>query len=681
MHNVPGGPSGGDQDPPDYASGIVKTLREPLLVLDGQLRVKAASAAFYRVFEVMPDQTVGRLLHELGDGQWDIPALREKLDDLLRNGEASFDDFSVDHYFPGLGQRTMLLTARRLPAIGEPRLILLAIDDITARRRVERRLAEQARLLDLSNDAIIVRDINNRITYWNRGAEEVFGYSREEAIGQDQHQLLKTEFERPFYQLIQELREKGRLIGDVIQYARDGRRVTLLCRWSLDHDAEGKPGAILTTATDITDRLTQEQSLRLEAQAANRSKDLFLATLSHELRTPLQAIFGWASVLQSKGKQDEDLKKGLAVIQRNCNRQKQLIEDMLDVSRIVSGKLLLKMAPCDLRDPIQAAMEVVRPAADAKLIKLEAELDPSANQGTCDASRLQQVMWNLLTNAINFTPKGGTVRVTLSRELSTTRIVVSDTGRGISPEFLPRVFDRFRQADGSSTRSVGGLGLGLSICKHIVELHGGTIRAKSAGEDPPSGATFTIELPIAAVRAAPPPVDEAEDAPHGPSPTQEAIAERARGQRLLSSAGPAVPLDGLCVLVVEDEPDARDLLTTVLKDAGAIVTAAAGVSEALAALAAMQPPPGLLVSDQGMPERDGFELIRAVRQAGHTVEQLPAVVLTAYASRDDERRALLAGFQVHLSKPVDSQQLVGVLTSLAGRGKPLENGMTGENGR
>jgi len=669
MHNVPGGPSGGDQDPPDYASGIVKTLREPLLVLDGQLRVKAASAAFYRVFEVMPDQTVGRLLHELGDGQWDIPALREKLDDLLRNGEASFDDFSVDHYFPGLGQRTMLLTARRLPAIGEPRLILLAIDDITARRRVERRLAEQARLLDLSNDAIIVRDINNRITYWNRGAEEVFGYSREEAIGQDQHQLLKTEFERPFYQLIQELREKGRLIGDVIQYARDGRRVTLLCRWSLDHDAEGKPGAILTTATDITDRLTQEQSLRLEAQAANRSKDLFLATLSHELRTPLQAIFGWASVLQSKGKQDEDLKKGLAVIQRNCNRQKQLIEDMLDVSRIVSGKLLLKMAPCDLRDPIQAAMEVVRPAADAKLIKLEAELDPSANQGTCDASRLQQVMWNLLTNAINFTPKGGTVRVTLSRELSTTRIVVSDTGRGISPEFLPRVFDRFRQADGSSTRSVGGLGLGLSICKHIVELHGGTIRAKSAGEDPPSGATFTIELPIAAVRAAPPPVDEAEDAPHGPSPTQEAIAERARGQRLLSSAGPAVPLDGLCVLVVEDEPDARDLLTTVLKDAGAIVTAAAGVSEALAALAAMQPPPGLLVSDQGMPERDGFELIRAVRQAGHTVEQLPAVVLTAYASRDDERRALLAGFQVHLSKPVDSQQLVGVLTSLAGRGE------------
>jgi CheY-like chemotaxis protein len=283
---------------------------------------------------------------------------------------------------------------------------------------------------------------------------------------------------------------------------------------------------------------------------------------------------------------------------------------------------------------------------------------------------LQQVMWNLLTNAIRFTPKGGTVRVTLSREQSTTCIVVSDTGRGISPEFLPHVFERFRQADSSTTRTIGGLGLGLSICKHIVELHGGTIRAKSAGENPPSGATFTIELPIGAVRAERPPVDEAEDQPHRASPTPEAIAERARGQRLLSSAGPAVRLDGLRVLVVDDEPDARVLLTKVLKDAGAIVTAAAGVSEALKALEAMQPPPGLLVSDLGMPERDGFDLIRAVRQAGHTVEQLPAVALTAYATRDDERRCLLAGFQVHISKPVDPQELVGVLMSLAGETKP-----------
>ncbi|MBA3641798.1 MAG: PAS domain-containing protein, partial [Acidobacteria bacterium] len=196
-------PSSGDPDLSDHAEDIVNTLREPLVVLDRQLRVKQASAAFYRVFDVAPDKTVGRLFHELGDGQWDIPGLREKLGDLLRNDKASFDDFSVDHHFPGVGQRTMLLNARRLPPRGEARLILLAIDDITARRRVERRLAEKARLLDLSNDAIIVRDVYNRITYWNRGAEQIFGYTHEEAIGQDQHQLLRTEFEKPFSELIE----------------------------------------------------------------------------------------------------------------------------------------------------------------------------------------------------------------------------------------------------------------------------------------------------------------------------------------------------------------------------------------------------------------------------------------------------------------------------------------------
>ena len=340
------------------------------------------------------------------------------------------------------------------------------------------------------------------------------------------------------------------------------------------------------------------------------------------------------------------------------------------MSRIVSGKLRLKMAPCDFSASIRAAMEAVRPSADLKGITLEAELDASASPGTCDAARVQQVVWNLLTNAIKFTPKSGAVRVTLSREQSMTRIVVSDTGRGISSEFLPYVFDRFRQADGSTTRHVGGLGLGLSICKHIVEQHGGTIRATSAGEHPPSGATFTIELPIGAVRAAEGPVEDDEDQAHRASPTPEAIAAQAREQRLLSSARPGVRLAGRRVLVVDDEPDARVILAKVLQDAGAMVTAAAGVDEALEALKAMQPPPGLLISDLGMPERDGFELIRAVRHAGHTVEQLPAVALTAYASRDDERRSLLAGFQVHLSKPVDPQELVGVLMSLAGKGKP-----------
>jgi len=388
--------------------------------------------------------------------------------------------------------------------------------------------------------------------------------------------------------MIEDLRETSQMIGEVIQYARDGRRVTLLCRWSMDYDDQGNPASILTTGTDITKRLTHEKLLRLEAEAANRANDLFLATLSHELRTHLNAIVGWANILQIKGGEDEELMAGLDVILRNCKAQTKLIEDVLDLSRIVSGKLRLDIAPCDYAGSIRAAMESVMPSADLKGIKLEAELDPSATGGRCDAARIQQVVWNLLTNAIKFTPESGTVRVTLSRKQSKTRITVHDTGRGISAEFLPHVFDRFRQADASSARNVGGLGLGVSISKHIVELHGGTIHAKSAGESPSSGAIFTIELPMGNVCTGDPPVQDDEAQPHRASPPPEANLTKAGEQRPFSSARPGARLDGRHVLVVEDEPDARLMMTKILQDAGAMVTAAAGVNEALEVLKAMQ---------------------------------------------------------------------------------------------
>ncbi len=276
------------------------------------------------------------------------------------------------------------------------------------------------------------------------------------------------------------------------------------------------------------------------------------------------------------------------------------------------------------------------------------------------------VAWNLLTNAVKFTPRGGTVRVTLSRERSTTRLAVSDTGRGISPEFMPHLFERFRQADGSTTRKVGGLGLGLSICKHIVELHGGTIRAESAGENPPGGSTFTVELPIGAVRPSAGPADPEETGEDQPHRATAPDAEHAGGTRQL----PTGRLDGLRMLIVDDEPDTRTVLAKVLEHAGATVTAAGGVQEALDAIGVVGASHDLLVSDIGMPERDGYDLIRSLRSAGHTAERLPAVALTGFAARDDERRALLAGFQVHLSKPVDAHELVEVAASLAGRGKP-----------
>ena len=348
----------------------------------------------------------------------------------------------------------------------------------------------------------------------------------------------------------------------------------------------------------------KEQAARKDAEFANRAKDMFLATLSHEMRTPLNAIVGWLNVLRLPGNNEANLAEGLDVIERNTKAQVQLIEDVLDVSRIVSGKLRLDIAECDLIQTINAAIDVVRPTADARDITFDVQLDPAAARASCDATRIQQVVWNLLTNAIKFSHKGGTIRVTLDRERSGVRIAVSDNGQGISPDFLPYVFDRFRQADNSTRRQFGGLGLGLSIVKHLAEMHGGTVEAHSAGEG--QGATFVVRLPIRAVL-----VDEVE--------TEEA-STASDSEHPDSSRLPPVRLDGLHVLVVDDEADARRMLTKVLEGVGARVTTAASAAEALVALAAAtenNDGPDVLVSDVGMPGQDGYDLIREVRKRGH----------------------------------------------------------------
>jgi CheY-like chemotaxis protein len=316
------------------------------------------------------------------------------------------------------------------------------------------------------------------------------------------------------------------------------------------------------------------------------------------------------------------------------------------VSRIVSGKLRLQIRPCEMVEIIRAALDVVHPSADAKKIKIEVALDPAASSISCDPSRIQQVVWNLLTNAIKFTPVGKTVWVTLSAAGENARIQVCDDGGGIAPGFLPYVFDRFRQADSTTHRKFGGLGLGLSIVKHIVELHGGTVEASSAGEG--RGATFTINLPIRAVYrgeaiGARPDESHDEHAPH--------LAP--------------VRLDGLRVMVVDDEPDVRRMLVKVLGGAGAIVTALGSAAEGLSELSKASPQ--VLISDIAMPEQDGYDLIRQVRGAGLTARDLPAVALTAFAHKDERRRALLAGFQMHVAKPVDPNDLTAVIATLAGR--------------
>ncbi|HEX4499513.1 MAG TPA: response regulator [Thermoanaerobaculia bacterium] len=389
--------------------------------------------------------------------------------------------------------------------------------------------------------------------------------------------------------------------------------------------------------------LDLEQAARKQAEEANRTKDEFLATLSHELRTPLNAILGWVQVLRMGKLDPAAATKALETIERNARSQAQLIADLLDVSRIITGKLRLDFRPVDLRRIIDSAQESVRPAADAKGIHLAISIGQLASPALGDTDRLQQVIWNLLSNAIKFTSKGGSVEVRLREVEGNAVIRVSDTGIGIRPDFLPYVFDRFRQAEGSITRTHGGLGLGLSIVRHLIELHGGTAEVESAGEG--QGATFIVRLPLRAELA------------------EDALDRTAVGRSVFQAPD---LLAGVRVLVVEDETDTRELLVVALQQCGAEVTAFGSVPEALEELDRALP--HVLLSDIGVPGEDGYSLIRKVRARGPGQGgDLPAAALTAYARAEDRQRALDAGYQTHLAKPVDPAELIAAVARLAGR--------------
>ncbi len=399
--------------------------------------------------------------------------------------------------------------------------------------------------------------------------------------------------------------------------------------------------------------LVQEQKARTEAEHLNRLKDEFLATVSHELRTPLNAILGWSHILHSKRLDEATMNRALETIQRNARSQAQLIDDLLDISRIITGKIRLNVQAVKLLPVIEAVMDTVQPAAEAKNIRLQSVLDSAAGSVLGDSERLQQIVWNLLSNAIKFTPKQGRVQVCLQRINSHVEIVVADTGQGISAEFLPHVFGRFRQANSSITRSFGGLGLGLAIVRQLVELHGGTVHAESPGEG--QGATFTVKIPLMAV---------------DPKPIEPERVHPAVGGSVPFDGSPR--LDGLRILIVDDDADSRDLLTYTLEVCGASVTAAASADEAILVLTESSIPMDILISDIGMPDEDGYALLRRVRalklekKAG-----IPAIALTAYARAKDRRAALLAGFQSHVAKPVEPAELIAVIASLAGRIKDI----------
>jgi len=532
---------------------------------------------------------------------------------------------------------------------------------------VARRLAA---IVDNSEDAIIGKDLNRIITSWNKAAERIFGYSADEMIGTSIMRLIPAERRREEDEILSRIKRGQRYDHfDTIRMTKDGRQLHVSLTISPIKDANGYVVGASKIARDITERIRAEEALaearkttdaanaerqrlleseraaRSEAERANRVKDEFLATLGHELRTPLNAMLGWATTLRATSPRSQDLLEGLEAIERNARVQAQIIDDLLDMSRIISGKVHLNVQRIDLPTIVAEAIETVRSTASAKGVDLQTVIDPLNAAFSGDPNRLQQVFWNLLNNAIKFTPKGGRIQVRLERVDSRVEISIIDTGDGISPEFLPHIFNRFEQADSSITRRHGGLGLGLAIVKHLVESHGGRIRAKSDGVG--KGATFIVSLPLTAVHHLP--LESGREHPESKSQDPPFL--------------PEISLKGVNVLVIDDEPDACNLLKLLLKSAGASVYLAQSADEGIEQL--ITKPVGVLICDIGMPGVDGYTLIRRVRTLDDPQKSaVAAVALTAYARLEDRTQAIRAGFQNHLPKPVEPVELLTVIHSL-----------------
>jgi PAS domain S-box-containing protein len=518
--------------------------------------------------------------------------------------------------------------------------------------------ARLAAIIDSSDDAIVSKTLQGIITSWNRAAERIFGYTAAEAVGQHISLIIPEERHGEEAEVLARL-VKGERIDhfETIRRTKDGRRVEISLTVSPVRNSTGRVVGASKVARDISDRrsmererqafLEREQEARAEAEALNRSKDQFLATLSHELRTPLNAIYGWARMLES-GRLDATVtRRATEAILRNAGAQVQLIEDLFDVSRVITGNMRLDARPLNVMAVLEAALDTVRPTAAAKGVHLQSDLDPGAGAMMGDPARLQQVAWNLLINAVKFTPTGGRVDVRLRRRADAhIEIVVSDSGEGIAPEHMPRIFQRFGQADSSSTRRHAGLGIGLSLVRHLVELHGGTVSATSAG--PGLGATFTVILPVAAVPALPAPAESRSVGAPGPDQAKP------------------ISLRDIRILVVDDDADGLELAALILVNAGAEVRAAPSPAAAMAVLEGW--PADVLVTDLEMPGEDGMSLLRRARGV-MTLRgrRLPALALTAYGRSEDRIRALAAGFNLHIGKPVSPAELVLAVASLGGR--------------
>lgn len=522
----------------------------------------------------------------------------------------------------------------------------------------EEAAARLAAIVDSSDDAIVGKTLDGIITSWNQGAERLFGYTAAEAVGRHITLIIPEERHAEEYEVLAKIRRGERVNHfETVRRRKDGRSVEISLSVSPIRSADGRIIGASKIARDVSDRrelerarqalLQQEQEARADAESLSRSKDQFLVTLSHELRTPLNAIYGWARMLETGRLDAPATRHATQAILRNAVVQVQLIEDLLDVSRVITGKMRLDLRPLSPPAVIEAALDSVRPAATAKAIQIESVLDPRAGPIMGDPNRLQQVAWNLLMNAVKFTPSGGRIRIALRREGQDVEIVVSDTGEGIAPDQLPYLFERFRQVDSSPTRRHAGLGIGLALVRHLVELHGGSVSVQSAGLG--QGATFTVRLPVSPMLL---------------PALRDVHAEEVAGRS--AEDNKPVSLRDIRALVVDDDPEGRELAGLILVNAGAEVRRAASAAEALALLQEWSP--DVLVADLEMPEEDGFTLLRRARRLVLLRgERLPALALTAYGRPEDRVRALAAGFNLHLAKPADPAELVLAVASLVGR--------------
>jgi PAS domain S-box-containing protein len=549
---------------------------------------------------------------------------------------------------------------------GRLRGFLKLTRDLTERKQSVETLKESEerfRLLveSVKDYAIFMLDPEGRVASWNEGAHRIKGYTAAEIIGQHFSRFYPPEAVAnrwPDHEL-EIARRDGRYEEEGWRVRKDGSLFWANVVITAVTDENGILRGFAKVTRDLTERRRVES-----LEEAGRRMNEFLAMVSHELRTPLTSMLGWIRLIRGKRLDAAVVERGLATIERNTLAQTRLIEDLLDVSRIISGKLRLTVEPADLEPSIRAAVDAVRLSAESKNVRLEVVLETDVGLVSADAERLQQVVWNLLSNAIKFTPKGGRVRIELARVNSSAEIRVIDTGKGIEPEFLPYVFDRFRQADPSITREQGGLGLGLAIVQYLVEAHGGTVRAESEGEG--KGATFVVRLPLMAVNA---------DRP-------KASAEAGSGLGVATYECPP-ELAGVRVLVVDDEADAREMLRVVLDGCQVVVRTAASAADATHLLDEWEA--DVLVSDIGLPGEDGYDLIRKIRQRpAERGGRIPAVALTAYARAEDRIRALSSGYQMHVTKPVEPAELIVViktLISLGARSSPPAAGDPGEPSR